>query len=177
MGAPDPAGGTPASAGASALECDLGFALGVVFRSYIKAANAVIGKIPGGPRGYQVLAAAVSDEAGSQASLAQRLGVDRTVMTYLLDDLEKKGLVKRRPDPSDRRNRHIVATRRGSEQLCDSQRQLRLAEDRILSGLSAEDAGAFRDLLRQLAARLNRLDPVEHACQVVTDLEPPGGTV
>ena len=39
----------------SALDQDLGFTLGVIFRAYIKAANAVVCDIPGGPRGYQVL--------------------------------------------------------------------------------------------------------------------------
>src|SRR4030088_3110217 len=94
----------------SALDQDLGFALGVIFRAYLKAANAVVCDIPGGPRGYQILVAAAQHPAGGQGALAQRLGVDRTVMTYLIDDLAQAGLVERRPDPVDRRSRHIVAT-------------------------------------------------------------------
>src|ERR1700687_2849425 len=82
----------------SALDDDLGFALGVIFRAYIKAANAVVCDIPGGPRGYQILVAAVQHQADRQGALAQRLGVDRTVMTYLIDDLEEAGLVERRAD-------------------------------------------------------------------------------
>ena len=34
-------------------------------------------------------------------------------MTYLLDDLEKAGLIERRPDPADRRARRIAATASG----------------------------------------------------------------
>src|ERR1700704_3768484 len=79
----------------SALDQDLGFTLGVIFRAYIKAANAVVCDIPGGPRGYQILVAAIQHLAGGQGALAQRLGVDRTVMTYLIDDLEEAGLVER----------------------------------------------------------------------------------
>src|SRR3979411_2973367 len=92
----------------SGLDQDLGFTLGVTFRAYIKAANAVVCDIPGGPRGYQVIVAAIQHQADSQGALAQRLGVDRTVMTYLIDDLEKAGLVERRADPVDRRSRPIV---------------------------------------------------------------------
>lgn len=154
------------------LRDDLGFALGVVARAYAKGANAAIGKIPGGPRGYQILAAAVNGEAQSQGALAQGLGIDRTVMTYLIDDLEKKGLVKRQPDPADRRNRHIVATRRGREQLCAAQAQLQLVEQHILSGLSAEDACAFRSVLRQLAARLYHLDPAAWICSQTSTIGP-----
>src|ERR1700682_3913078 len=94
----------------SALDQDLGFTLGVVFRAYLNAANAVVCDIPGGPRGYQILGAAIQHQAGGQGALAQRLGVDRTVMTYLIDDLETAGLVERRADPLDRRSRNIVAT-------------------------------------------------------------------
>src|ERR1700733_12114543 len=82
------------------LSDDLGWALGVVFRGYVKATHEALADLPGGPRGYQVLAAAAGDEHGSQLALAQHLGVDRTVMTYLLDDLESAGLIERRPDPA-----------------------------------------------------------------------------
>ena len=69
------------------------------------------------PRGYQVLASAAQSTVGSQLALAQHLGIDRTVMTYLLDDLEAAGLIERRPDPADRRARRIVATRQGVDLL------------------------------------------------------------
>src|SRR6266704_7192861 len=38
----------------------------------------------------------------SQQEVARRLAVDRTTMVALIDDLESKGLVQRRPDPDDR---------------------------------------------------------------------------
>jgi hypothetical protein len=92
------------------LQDDLGWALGVVFRSYAKAASAAFGDVPGGPRGYQVLAVSTRGEPGSQLELAHHLGVDRTVMTYLLDDLERAGLIERHPDPADRRARRGAAS-------------------------------------------------------------------
>jgi len=51
-----------------------------------------------------VLVAAARGNARNQLALAQQLGVDRTVMTYLIDDLERAGYVERRPDPADRRS-------------------------------------------------------------------------
>src|ERR1700716_3305986 len=90
----------PSAANAD-LDQDLGFTLGVIYRAYIKAANALVSDIPGGPRGYQVLVAAIQHQADGQGALAQRLGVDRTVMTYLIDDLEEASLVERRADPLD----------------------------------------------------------------------------
>ena len=149
---------------------DLGFLLGVVFRSYVKAANVVIDAIPGGSRGYEVLSAAARGEVESQSGLAQRLGVDRTVMTYLLDDLEKAGLVVRRPDPRDRRNRHVLATPEGSRLWAATELRLRRLEDRVLDGLSAEEQDTMRDLLCRVAGRALASDPVEDACTVLNEL-------
>jgi DNA-binding MarR family transcriptional regulator len=149
------------------LSNDLGWALGVVFRSYVKAANAAFADVPGGPRGYQVLATATRGEPESQLALAQHLGVDRTVMTYLLDELEGAGLIERRPDPADRRARRVVATTRGRELLGDLDRRLRTAEQQVLAGLdTTEDRQAFRALLQQLATHANAIDPAPSACGV-----------
>src|SRR3954462_2677389 len=92
------------------LRRDFGWALGVVFRAYLKAAGEVTGTLPGGPRGHQVLEAATRHPPVSQSVIAQEIGCDRTVMTYRLADLERKGLLPRRPDPADRRSRQVVAT-------------------------------------------------------------------
>jgi DNA-binding MarR family transcriptional regulator len=134
------------------LSSDLGWALGVLSRFYVKAAAATFAEVPGGSRGYQVLAAAARDEHGSQLALAQHLGVDRTVMTYLLDSLAEAGLIERRPDPADRRARRIVATARGRVLLDGLSERLRAAEDQLLAGLDDDaDRAAFRSLLQRVA--------------------------
>jgi DNA-binding MarR family transcriptional regulator len=155
---------------------DLGWGLAVVFRGWVKAADAVTEGLPGGHRAYQVLCAAARDEPGSQAALAHRLGIDRTVMTYLLDDLVRAGLVERQPDPDDRRNRRVVATAYGKTVLTELDERFCRAEQHLLAGLDAEGQQAFRGLLRELAAHVNDLDPVATACDVVEDIsrrEPP----
>ena len=157
----------PGSACGGVLSGDLGWALGVVFRSYVTAANAALADLPGGPRGYQVLAAATRGEPGSQLELAQHLGIDRTVMTYLLDDLEGAGLIERRPDPADRRARRIAATPPGRDLLGVLDRRLRAAEQQVLAGLdSGDDRRAFRALLRQVATHASTLDPALPACGI-----------
>jgi len=149
---------------ACALTTDLGWALGVLSRCYLKAVTPTFADVPGGPRGYQVLAAAARDEHGSQLALAQHLGVDRTVMTYLLDRLAAAGLIERRPDPADRRARKIVATVRGRALLDVLGARLRAAEDQVLAGLDDDaDRQAFRGLLQRLAVHaataLDSADP------------------
>jgi DNA-binding MarR family transcriptional regulator len=154
----------------TALDGDLGFTLGVVFRAYVKATNAVVGDLPGGHRGYQVLTAATRDRPESQSALCQQLGIDRTVMTYLLDDLERADLVVRRPAPTDRRTRHVVATEHGRARLTDLDLRLAHAEAQVMSALPKVDQETFKDLLSRLAAHVNELDPVDNACTVVEDI-------
>jgi DNA-binding MarR family transcriptional regulator len=152
------------------LDADLGLALGVVFRSYVKAAEAVVNDLPGGPRGYQVLASAAQDGAGNQAVLARQLGIDRTVLTYLIDDLEQLGLVERRPDPLDRRSRRLAATAKGTAVFTERQEALQHVEEHILSCLG-DDAPTFRLLLRRLSQHANEFDPVASTCELVEQLK------
>ena len=157
----------------AALDGDLGWTLGVVFRAYVKACNAVTAEVPGGHRGYQVLSAAASDGAPSQSLLGAQLGIDRTVLTYLLDDMERAGLVARKPDPADRRARQIVATGPGRERLRTLAERLARAEAHILSCLPAGEQRTLKSLLTRLAAHANELDPVADTCAVVADLATP----
>ncbi|HVX21479.1 MAG TPA: MarR family winged helix-turn-helix transcriptional regulator [Acidimicrobiales bacterium] len=165
-------GPEPVAAGCrDALRDDLGWGLGVVFRAYVTAAAAAVADLPGGPRGYQVLAAAGRGAVNRQLALARHLGVDRTVMTYLLDDLEAAGLIERQPDPADRRVRRVVATPKGADLLVTLDRRLAAAEALVLTPLDRAGQASFRALLRQLATRADAADPVADPCQLVGQLD------
>jgi DNA-binding MarR family transcriptional regulator len=162
-----PHGTVPADSCGSALADDLGWGLGTVFRAYVTAAHDAVTDLPGGPRGYQVLSAAAHGTVGSQLALAQHLGVDRTVMTYLLDDLEAAGLIERRPDPADRRARRIVATRQGTKLLAALDDRLQAAEAHVLNPLDAKARESFRAQVRILATHIDALDPLQSPCDLV----------
>jgi DNA-binding MarR family transcriptional regulator len=154
-----------------ALADDLGWGLGTVFRAYVKAAHEAVADLPGGPRGYQVLSAAAQGTVGSPLALAQHLGVDRTVMTYLLDDLEAAGVIERRPDPADRRARRVVATQHGIELLTALNDRLRAAEDYLLAPLDQKAIGSFRTQVRLLATRIDALDPLDSPCELAEEVD------
>ncbi len=162
-------GAEPGVASGAPVESDLGWALGVVFRRYAKAAAAALEEVPGGPRGYQVLATTVAEGPRRQLDLAAQLGVDRTVMTYLLDDLEKTDLVQRQADPADRRARLIVPTDQGKEVLCEMERRLSTAEDEILGSLDQAERSSFRLLLQRVAVKANAVDPIHNACDLADE--------
>jgi DNA-binding MarR family transcriptional regulator len=154
-----------------ALAEDLGWGLGMVFRSYVTAAHAAVADLPGGPRGYQVLSAAARGTVVSQLALAQQLGIDRTVMTYLLDDLEAVGVIQRIPDPADRRARRVVATTRGAKLLATLDHRLRAAEAQVLAPLDGDAREAFRSHVRLLATEANALDPPDNPCALADQVD------
>src|SRR4051812_22479516 len=152
------------------LDGGLGWNLNVVFRAYLKATAAAMSDVAGGPRGFQVLSTAAGDRPGTQLALARQLGIDRTVMTYLLDDLEAAGLVRREPDPNDRRARRVVATPAGHSLLAELHRRHRQVEEHLLAGVPAADQDAFRATLQRMALQLDAVDPGGNACAVAEEV-------
>jgi DNA-binding MarR family transcriptional regulator len=162
---------------------DLGWMLGTLLSSYLARAGAAVAELPGGPRGYQVLSIAAEGACRNQAAIAEHLRVDRTVLTYLLDDLESARLIKRRPDPSDRRSRQIVLTARGARRLADLTERMSHVERDLLADLTPGEARQLRTLLARTASAAAEGGPGASACGVGEDLQcsspvgaPAGGT-
>ena len=65
------------------------------------------------PRGWGVLSTLVESGPLTQIDLATALSIDRTAMVYLLDDLEREGLVERVRNPDDRRSFLVHLTAKG----------------------------------------------------------------
>lgn len=130
---------------------DLGWMLGVLLRTHRDAMTALLSGLPHGPRGYQTLREVARGHHTSQLALAQHLGIDRTVMTYLIDDLVEAGLVERRENPRDRRQRMVVVTDAGAAAVAELCTQVRAVEDETLAGLDAREREALRGLLDRAA--------------------------
>lgn len=81
--------------------------------------------------------------------LAQKLKCEPSNVTGIVDRLETRGLVERRPDPADRRVKLAVATDEGLRVARDLREGLRFARE-PLAGLTAEERGSLRDLLRRM---------------------------
>ncbi|MEU0382923.1 MarR family winged helix-turn-helix transcriptional regulator [Streptomyces chartreusis] len=79
--------------------------------------------------------------------LAQRLKCEPSNVTGIVDRLEARGLVERRPDPADRRVKVAAATSEGRRVARSLRESLRFARE-PLAGLSEEERVALRDALR-----------------------------
>src|SRR3954451_17081748 len=80
-------------------------------------------------------------EPESQQQAARRLGVVRTTMVALVDGLEDKALVARRPGAGDRRRNVVELTKTGEATLARATRASDAAEQQLLAGLSNAEAG------------------------------------
>ena len=147
-----------------------GWSLAALLREWSARVDAAADDLPQGTRGYQLLTAVVHGDLPSQAALASTLGIDRTVMTYLLDAFEDCGLVERQRDPADRRARRIVATEKGLGVLTAMNARVAAAEEELLAGLEPEQRRLLRQLLEQAATGAG---PDADPCRTVVEATTP----
>ncbi|MFD5545066.1 MarR family winged helix-turn-helix transcriptional regulator [Streptomyces sp. NPDC127079] len=81
--------------------------------------------------------------------LAQKLKCEPSNVTGIVDRLEARGLVERRPDPADRRVKLAAATDEGRRVARDLREGLRFARE-PLAGLSDAERLSLRDLFRRM---------------------------
>lgn len=152
-----------------------GWSLAALLREWSARVDAAADDLPQGTRGYQLLTAVVHGQLPSQAALAASLGIDRTVMTYLLDAFERCGLVERQQDPADRRARRVVATDRGLEVLAAMDARVASAEEELLAGLEPAQRTVLRELLERAASGTGPdADPCRTVVQATRPAPAPG---
>lgn len=100
---------------------------------------------------YAVLLRLDAEPLRSQAELAEAIGADKTRIIPVLDDLQRRGLIHREPDPSDRRVRLLSLTPEGAEVRDRAQRDIQDQEAAVLATLPAADRAAFLRVLHRLA--------------------------
>ncbi|MCW7945809.1 MarR family transcriptional regulator [Streptomyces hygroscopicus] len=81
--------------------------------------------------------------------LAQQLKCEPSNVTGIVDRLEARGLVERRPDPADRRVKLAAATEEGRQVARSLRDSLNFARE-PLAGLSDDERLSLRDLLRRM---------------------------
>ena len=101
---------------------------------------------------WQVLVLVRAQKWGTQAAMAEEMGITGATLTHHLNMLENRGLVRRWRDADNRRVQHVELTDAGVE-LFDRLRVVAQAHDRRLrAGLSEEEAGRLGELLDRLEA-------------------------
>ncbi|MFE5770775.1 MarR family winged helix-turn-helix transcriptional regulator [Streptomyces sp. NPDC056485] len=81
--------------------------------------------------------------------IAQQLKCEPSNITGIVDRLESRGLVERRPDPADRRVKLAAPTQEGLQTADRLRESLDFARE-PLAGLSAAERAVLRDLLKRM---------------------------
>ena len=102
-----------------------------------------------GPSGHGSSSAA--GEAMRLKDLAERLRIAPRSATEVVDQLEAKGLVRRDPDPTDRRATLVVATEDGQRLFADISAERRDKSTEYFSRLSESDRAELARILALLA--------------------------
>lgn len=92
-----------------------------------------------------------AEGAITQHALCTCIGMDPSSMVSTIDELEAKGLVQRRPHPSDRRAHALHLTDNGRQTLSRGRKLAEGAEEELLAPLSAEEREQLHGLLLRLA--------------------------
>ena len=92
-----------------------------------------------------------AEGATTQQFLGKCTGIDPSSMVATIDDLEARGLVERRPHPSDRRAHALHLTDEGRDLLRRGRRLARGAQEDLLAPLNAEERNTLHELLVRLA--------------------------
>jgi DNA-binding MarR family transcriptional regulator len=97
---------------------------------------------------FRILNLVDAAEGQSQQAIGEAIEVPPSRMVALLDELEGRGLVERRPDPTDRRVRALYLTGDGRRLLAEGRKIAREHEEELTRGMSAADRKRLTALLQ-----------------------------
>lgn len=94
----------------------------------------------------------LADGPISQQALGEQLGIDRTTMVELIDQLEQDGVVVRRRNPADRRSYALSLTARGRATQKRAARAFDGVTDEVFSSLSVAERRTLAEMLARIIA-------------------------
>lgn len=130
---------------------DLGAAFSWLARAMIDAEAPVLAAHGLEMWDYAVLSVLDEGPAPTQAELAAGVRRDKTRLIPILDRLEARGLLRRTPDPADRRNRVVALTPAGRDLVAACRVGIRDVEAELLAGLDPGERAVFVAVLDRLA--------------------------
>jgi MarR family transcriptional regulator for hemolysin len=116
--------------------------------AHVRAAD-VLGTVGLTPALFGLLNVIGARQGAIQQELGAAMGVDRSTMVSLIDELEAAGLAKRRPSVTDRRAREIVITPKGRRVLNRARQLVTDTEDEVLASLTGDERTDLVGLLRR----------------------------
>jgi DNA-binding MarR family transcriptional regulator len=129
---------------------DTGLLLSVAAAAAGRNVNASLEAVALRVRTFSILELAARGDGINQRRLADALQLNPSQVVALVDDLVGDGLVERRPDADDRRNRLIWATEKGLLRFAEARALVDQALDRTLQVLQADERATLHRLLQRI---------------------------
>ena len=104
-----------------------------------------------------VLAALQDGKRMSQTELARWVKVEQPTMAQLLTRMERDGIIRREPDPTDRRSSLVSLTDKASAQLPAGRAVLRQGNKELTKGLSGQEVETLISLLRRVLVNVDTM--------------------
>jgi DNA-binding MarR family transcriptional regulator len=114
------------------------------------------------PGEFALMRAVSASDGAPQNALAERLHISPSWMVAVVDDLERRELLERRPHERDRRVRTLHLTAAGTKLLRQAERSARQFDGRVTEPLSEPELEQLLELLQRVAVGLD-LQPGAHA--------------
>lgn len=92
--------------------------------------------------------------------LSEVIAYDRSTLGSVIERIEEKGWIERRPSPADRRIKHLYLTEAGARLLEAAEPHVRRAQERMLQPLAEPDQRAFMRLIGALVELNNEYSRV-----------------
>jgi len=105
------------------------------------------------PPQFRVMNVVDAAEGLSQQAIAEAIGAPASRMVMIVDELEQRGLIERRTDPSDRRAHALFLTTNGRKLLARARKIAHQHEDEIMRGIGAADRKRLIALLQQVVSQ------------------------
>ena len=97
-----------------------------------------------------VLASVANKEADSASTLCKSISYDPGAMTRMIDRLEQKGLIRRTPNPDDRRATNLELTTAGRALYPQMLAAKETVQAQFLRGFSKDDVRGLEGLLNRM---------------------------
>lgn len=117
------------------------------------------------PREFALMRCLATREGASQQAIGERLGVPPSRMVALVDALEGRGLLERRPSPNDRRAHALHQTAAGKRLLAKAIAVAAALEGELTQALDATERAQLLGMLDRVAGALG-VPPGVHAAQL-----------
>ena len=102
------------------------------------------------PGQFGVITLIAANPGLTQSALARAVGIERSTMVAVIDVLESRSLVERRPSPVDRRSYALVLSAGGSDMLEQLKPMVLEHEKRVTANLDSEERSQLLRILSKL---------------------------